>query len=177
MTKQPHYGTIAKLLHWLIVALLLVQAPLGWLMVQKALLEPGKAQNLHISFGFTILALIALRLAWRLTHPVAPEPALAPWQRRASEATHWLLYALVLAATLAGWTLASSRGWTLFYFGIVRLPLIVAETSAIGRVIGRLHVPLVLALIGVASLHVAAAFVFRDRVMHRMLPGQNAPRP
>src|ERR1019366_10798651 len=32
MTDRLQYGTTAKLFHWLIVALLLVQYPLGWLM-------------------------------------------------------------------------------------------------------------------------------------------------
>ena len=36
-----------------------------------------------------------LRFVWRLTHPVAPESSLPPWQRLSSEIVHWLLYALV----------------------------------------------------------------------------------
>jgi cytochrome b561 len=32
MAKQLHYGTTAKVFHWLIVALLSVQYPLGWFM-------------------------------------------------------------------------------------------------------------------------------------------------
>jgi cytochrome b561 len=34
--------------------------------------------TLHISLGISILILIVLRFAWRLTHPVAPESALPP---------------------------------------------------------------------------------------------------
>ncbi|MFX6226336.1 cytochrome b/b6 domain-containing protein, partial [Acinetobacter baumannii] len=62
--------------------------------------------NFHISVGITILVLTALRLFWRVTHPVAPESALPAWQRVSSEVVHWLLYALVLAATLSGWLFA-----------------------------------------------------------------------
>ena len=32
MTDRLQYGTTAKVFHWLIVALLLVQYPIGWLM-------------------------------------------------------------------------------------------------------------------------------------------------
>src|SRR5665213_4186642 len=104
MTDRLQYGSTAKLLHWLVVALLLVQYPLGWLMpdIHRGM-KPGAGMTFHISFGIVILALIALRLAWRLTHPVAPESSLPAWQRVSSEAVHWLLYALVLATTITGW--------------------------------------------------------------------------
>ena len=32
MTPRLHYGTPAKIFHWLVVALLAVQYPIGWLM-------------------------------------------------------------------------------------------------------------------------------------------------
>ena len=32
MTKQPVYGNAAKVFHWMIVVLLAVQFPIGWLM-------------------------------------------------------------------------------------------------------------------------------------------------
>src|SRR6266403_1527988 len=67
MTKRLHYGTTAKVFHWLIVALLLVQYPIGWLMpdIHRGM-RPGAAMTLHVSFGMVILVLIVLRLAWRL---------------------------------------------------------------------------------------------------------------
>ena len=71
---QLKYGTAAKLFHWAVVVLIAVQLPLGWLMPDiKRGMTPGSAMSLHISIGITILALIVLRLIWRVTHPVAPE--------------------------------------------------------------------------------------------------------
>jgi cytochrome b561 len=84
------YGTPAKILHWLVVALLAVQFPIGWFMPDVHAGPPGRAMTLHISFGLTILALILVRLVWRITHPVAPEGSLPPWQRISSEAVHRL---------------------------------------------------------------------------------------
>jgi cytochrome b561 len=88
-------------------------------------MNPGLAMTLHISIDTLILALILARLAWRLTHPVAPESSLAPRQQLSSEAVHWLLYVLVLATTLSGWLFASARGWTVAWFFIVPLPVLV----------------------------------------------------
>ena len=72
-TKRLNYGPTAKVFHWVIVALLIVQLPLGWLMpgVRRGM-APGTAMSLHISIGMTVLVLIVLRFVWRLTHPVAP---------------------------------------------------------------------------------------------------------
>ena len=64
MAKQLHYGATAKVFHWLIVALLMVQYPLGWFMpdIHRGM-KPGDAMTFHISFGITILALIVLRFS------------------------------------------------------------------------------------------------------------------
>ena len=107
MTARLQYGTTAKIFHWLVVALLLVQYPIGWLMpdIHRGM-KPGAGMTFHISFGLTILVLIVLRLAWRLTHPVAPESSLPPWQRLSSEVVHWILYVLVLTTTITGWLFA-----------------------------------------------------------------------
>jgi cytochrome b561 len=176
MTARLHYGATAKIFHWLIVALLAVQYPIGWLMpdIHRGQ-QPGAAMTLHVSFGITILVLIVLRFAWRLTHPVAPESSLPPWQRLSSEVVHWLLYALVLAATVTGWLFASFRGWSLSFFYLAPLPMLAADNAAAGKAIDGLHQAMELALIVVIGVHVAAAmahlWIYRDAVMQRMLPG------
>ena len=78
-------------------------------------------------------------MLWRLTHPVAPESNLPPWQRVSSELVHWLLYLVVLLATLSGWFAASAKGWTIYLFGAVPLPRLVEQGSALGRSIGDWH--------------------------------------
>jgi cytochrome b561 len=176
MTPHLQYGATAKVFHWLIVALLVVQYPIGWLMpdLHRGML-PGAPMTFHVSFGILILALIVLRFAWRLTHPVAPESALPPWQRLGSEAVHWLLYALVLATTATGWLFASFRGWSISFFYLVQMPMLAADNAEAGKAIDGLHQAAEWTLLAVIGLHVATAlvhlFVYRDRVMQRMLPG------
>lgn len=176
MTNRLQYGTTAKVLHWLIVALLLVQYPIGWLMPDlHRNMKPGAPMTFHISFGITILLLIVLRLVWRLTHPVAPESLLPPWQRLSSEAVHWLLYVLVLATTVTGWLFASFRGWSVSFFYLLPMPMLSVGNEAAGKVIDGLHQAAEWALLVVIGIHVAAAlahlFIYRDRIMQRMLPG------
>jgi cytochrome b561 len=174
MTDRLQYGTPAKAFHWLIVALLLVQFPIGWLMPDVHGGPPGAAMTFHVSFGILILAVIALRLLWRITHPVAPESSLPPWQRLSSEAVHWLLYVLVLATTVSGWLFASARGWSVSLFYVVPLPMLMSKSTAAVKTMDGWHQTAEWALLIVIGLHVAAAllhiFVYRDRIMQRMLP-------
>jgi cytochrome b561 len=173
---QSHYGPTAKVFHWLTAGLLAVQLPLGWLMPDiRRGMNPGAAMSLHISIGVAILLLVGLRLLWRLTHPVAPESQLPAWQRIGSELVHWLLYLAVVLTTITGWFFASARGWSITLFGLVPLPRLVAQGSALGRSLGGLHETLTWILLGLIGIHVVAALVhllvYRDRIVYRMLPG------
>ena len=176
MTDRLQYGTTAKVFHWLIVALLLVQYLIGWLMpdIHRGM-KPGDAMTFHISFGIVILLLILARLAWRLTHRVAPESSLPPWQRLSSEAVHWLLYLLVLATTVTGWLFASFRGWSVSFFYLVPLPMLTSENASAVKAIDGWHQAMEWTLLVLIGIHVAAAmahiFIYRDRIMQRMLPG------
>jgi len=175
MKEQLQYGATAKGYHWLVVGLLVPQYAIGWLMpdIHRGQ-TPGIAMMFHVSIGIVILTLIMLRLLWRLTHPVAPEPSMRPWQRLSSQALHWLLYFFVLATTVSGWFFASMRGWSIALFGMVKLPMLTEPGSTIGRSIAKLHETLEWGLLIFIGLHVLAAlvhiFVYRDRVMRRMLP-------
>jgi cytochrome b561 len=176
MTKRLQYETTAKVFHWLIVALLLVQYSIGWLMPDiHGGMKPGAAMTFHISFGIAILTLIVLRLAWRLTHPVAPESSLPPWQRLSSEAAHWLLYALVMTTTVTGWLFASFRGWSISLFYLVPLPMLASENAPAAEAFDGWHQAMEWTLLVVIGIHVAMAmahiFIYRDRIMQRMLPG------
>jgi cytochrome b561 len=176
MTARLQYGTTAKVFHWLVVALLLVQYLIGWLMpdIHRGM-KPGAAMTFHVSFGIVMLILIVLRFVWRLAYPVAPESSLPPWQRLSSEAMHWLLYALVLATTVTGWLFASFRGWSISFFYLAPMPMLASENAAAGKAFDGLHQAMEWTLLVVIGIHVAMAmvhiFIYRDRIMQRMLPG------
>lgn len=175
--ERQSYDSGAKILHWLTVALMIVQFAIGWTMPDiRRGMQPERLMNLHLSVGIVIALVILLRLAWRLVRGApAPVPGLPGWQKRGAEAVHWLLYGLLFAMVFTGWSFASQRGWTITLFGAVPVPPLFPEGSPLGHAIGELHGTLVWALLIAIGLHVAAAlahqFLFRDRVMQRMLPG------
>ncbi len=98
-----------------------------------------------------------------------------PWQRLSSEAScTGLLYVLVLATTITGWLFASFRGWSMSLFYLAPMPMLASNNAAAGKAIDGLHQAAEWALLAVIGIHVVAAlahlFVYRDRVMQRMLP-------
>jgi cytochrome b561 len=174
MTPYLQYGTTAKLFHWTIVALLVAQYLIGWLMpdIHRGM-QPGAAMTFHVSVGLVIMVLIVLRFAWRLIHPVAPESSLPAWQRATSEVVHWMLYVMVLLTTLTGWLFASFRGWSISFFYLFPFPMLSTGNQAAGKSIDGLHQAAEWTLLLLVVGHVTAAmvhlFYYRDRVMSRIL--------
>jgi cytochrome b561 len=168
------YTNFAKVLHWLIAVILVIQFTIGLIMPKvRRGMEPGLGMRVHISIGIVVLVLMSVRLLWRVAHKVPAQPSLPAWQRKASEAVHWLLYLVVFVTTFTGWFYASARGWSLTFFGLFPLPGLVAHGSPTGRALGEIHESIVWVLLALVVVHVAAAlvhaFVYRDQVMQRML--------
>jgi cytochrome b561 len=176
MIDEPHYTPAAKGFHWLTAALLVAQFLLGWIMPSIGRgMQPEALMNLHLSVGTVILAVALARLSWRLVRGAPPHDASLPvWQDKLAGVLHAVLYILLFALVVTGWSYASMRGWTVTVFGVASLPALVAQGSPTGRAIGELHSILAWILLGAVGLHVAAALAhllyWRDRVMQRMLP-------
>ncbi|MEZ5670324.1 MAG: cytochrome b [Alphaproteobacteria bacterium] len=180
------YGAVAQALHWATAALIVAMVVVGWVMEDLPLAEkmPGSwgydLYQLHKSFGFVVLALAVLRLAWRVVSPAPPVPArhgrALVW---AAHASHIALYALIFAMPLSGWLFVSADplSHTLIptrFFDLFTVPnLLDADADARDRLRG-LHGLLSNLLIAVVALHAAAALAhhvfFRDNVLIRMLP-------
>lgn len=170
------YDAVAQALHWLVAALVLAQLALG---VYAANLPVSLARlqwlSRHKSLGLAILALMLLRLGWRWLHPPPALPASMPrWERRAANATHRMLYVLLILAPLAGWLYASAAGLSVNWFGLFVVPDLVAPDRALAALFKALHLALVALLALLIALHAGAALrhavVLRDAVLQRMLP-------
>lgn len=171
------YGAVAGFLHWLVVALILVQFGLALYAETLGLgLEKLATLARHKSVGITIFGLAVLRLCWRRWSPPPPLPASMPrWEHMAARSSHILLYALLLVLPLTGWLMSSAAGFSVSWFGLFALPdLIPADPLWQGR-LESVHETLAWSLAALALLHALAAlrhhFVLRDQVLLRMLPG------
>lgn len=177
LSRNENYDHAARILHWAILALLIVQFALAWTMpdVERGT-QPVGLIAWHLSFGATILFLMLVRLGWRLSHTPPPPPKhVSRLQQVVSRANHYLLYGVLIVLPLIGWANTSSRGWPVALFGIIPLPRLLPTGSAVGLALGDIHMTMALILLGLVALHVAGALyhriVLRDQVLQRMLPG------
>ena len=178
ISTQGRYTRTAIILHWLILALLVAQYAVGWTMPHIGRDTPVTTLiSLHFSIGMLRLAVIVVRLAWRIVHgEPAPEAGVPPWQVRSARVIHGLLYLLLAVVPLLGWINASYRGMPVTFFELVQMPQLVATHAASWRWTGDIHILIAeYGILPLAGLHVAAAlyhyFIRRDRVLQRMLPG------
>src|SRR5260221_1583123 len=118
----------AKLFHWVMAALILAQIALG-LMAASWRVSPTKLELFfwHKSTGMLILALVALRLLWRLANPTPALPTgMAAWERAAARLSHRLLYALMIALPVTGRIVNSPSNVPVRVFWLIPLPPILA---------------------------------------------------
>ena len=168
------YPVVLRFMHWLIVAIVVVQFAVAWTMPEiHRGTPPTGLIDWHLSIGSTILAVMLGRLGWRLSHRVPPPPNdLASSLRGLSRITHYLLYALLIVIPLLGWANASARGWTVKLFGLIRLFPLLPTGSPIGRSLGDVHATLATAMLSVIALHVSGAlyhaFVLGDGTVRRI---------
>lgn len=176
MAQNDRYTTAAIVLHWLIAAAILAQIALGLWMIGIPKEPVGVRAgwfNLHKSTGMTLALLVLLRLIWRLTHRPPPLPMTLPgWQRRAAGASHFLLYACMLAMPLSGFFGSVASGFPIKYFGIT-VP-ITAKDPALKDFLSIVHLSTGCLFGALITLHVAAAlkhrWLDRDSVFERMWP-------
>jgi cytochrome b561 len=174
------YKRTARVLHWVTVALVAVQLPVGLYMTYRGNTlnvwdkVTGGLYNGHKVLGVTILLVVLWRLAYRLTRGApADEPTIEPWQRLASHLNHWGMYILLICAPVAGY-IGISLFPALDIFGLFSLPGVVAPDKEAAKTAFAVHKLLVVLLVLLIAVHVAAAlfhyFIRKDNVLGRMIP-------
>jgi cytochrome b561 len=172
------YGTVARAFHWVTVALVL----LAWMLphIRRTLSDLGLHGvwlPIHMWSGLLILLLLVGRLVWRFGDS-PPGPVVTPlgiWGDRAALAGHVVLYFLLLAIPATGILLQFVRGGDLPIFGVFTIASPWIENRNVARTVRSVHDILANTILIVAALHAGAAlvhhFIFRDRVLTRMLIG------
>jgi cytochrome b561 len=173
------YGTVARVLHWLLAALIVGSFCVGLYMAGLPF-SPLRLRlfNWHKWAGITILTLSALRLLWRLTHPPPPlgariVAAMPGWQLSAYRGTHLLLYLLFFVVPLLGWAYSSALGVPIVLFGVLPLPdFVPVDKEFAEQVLKPMHQASAFTLAAVVVVHVGAAlkhrFVDHDDLLRRM---------
>jgi cytochrome b561 len=181
--SSSRYGAIALSFHWITVVLVIVAWALGSF---DDVLPRGPARStglfVHISAGITILAMLVVRLAWRVGDPPPPAEStfLGVWADRAGRLAHIALYAMLIAVPVSGIMLQFARGNALPVFGLYEIASPWLADRPFARSVKEVHEVLANTLVMLAALHAGAAlfhhWVLRDRTLLRMLPWSTEPR-
>ena len=171
---ESSYGAIAKGFHWLLFLMLTFMIAAGnFLASMPKGPEKLQAAGMHKSFGLVVLALILLRLVWRLVNVTPKDPEGTPAvQNLMAHAMHWALYVLMFAQPLAGILMSQTAGYPVSFFGLFELPVLLDKDPSLAQFFrgahGTVWILLVLAVIGHAGAALYHHFVMKDDVLKRM---------
>jgi cytochrome b561 len=189
------YTKTAIVLHWLIALAIFAMFGLGWFMTDLPKEAPKQMSydlfnmgiytwqlseevsprnfyfNLHKSIGITILALVIIRILWRVTHkPPALLTSYKAWERKLSTAAHHTLYLLMFALPLSGLIMAMSGKYGVKWFGLDFIAG--SENKALRDFCEGAHEVIGIAILLVIAIHIAGALkhklVDKDTTMDRM---------
>ncbi len=181
------YGTVAITLHWIIAALIIGMLGVGLYMVRQPLFEPSTftLYQLHKSVGFVVLALVALRILWKITSITPELPTEIPlWEKLAAHLGHFSLYVLMFLMPLSGWLLVSSSplGLPSVFFNLFEIPHLpipefLGQKAQVSTFVTAVHGWAAYVLIAVILVHIGAAlkhyFLSKDKVLQRMLSSKS----
>ncbi len=170
-----HFNLTARVLHWAMALGIITMLFVGIGMVASMSLRPALV-NLHRPLGIALLLLVIVRLINRLRHrPPALPRDLPRMQVFAATASHWLLYTLMFAMPLIGWSMLSAGGYPVTLFKGFALPPIAPHDATFYTILRSAHTWLALLLFATVLAHLAAAlyhaWVRRDEVFSSMATG------
>lgn len=183
--RRTDFTAVAKILHWLMAALILGQLCLGMVMTENTFNildghQKSVAVQWHKSIGMTILVLALVRLAWRFMNMPPAFPAYIPrWERKVATITELLIYVLMIAMPLVGWMIISTLPHPSTFFGLFPIPNLpglsdLPAKKEIREVFAGAHAVLAMAIVGLMMMHIGAAlkhhFIDRDGILFRMTP-------
>ena len=170
------YSAAMRILHWLTALLIIGLFAVGLWMRSLSYYDP-LYQILpfwHKSVGFSLLALVLLRLSVRFFSSVPPAlPSHRPWERVLASLTQWLLYGLLLAMFSSGYLIATADDRPASFFGWFEIPVLFSAVANQADVAGLIHESAAWVLISLSVLHGLAAlkhhFLDKDVTLKRML--------
>ena len=190
------YTKTAKILHWLIAIAIFGMFALGWYMSE--LPKEGAKQlaydlfdwgiyswtlseeasprtfyfNLHKSIGITILALILVRIFWRLSHKApAMLASYKAWETKLASGVHRVLYVLMVALPLSGLVMAVASKYGVKWFGLEFIGGL--DNTPLREAFKETHEIIGVVILLIIIVHILGAlkhkFIDKDETLNRML--------
>jgi len=152
---QREYGSVARLFHWVTAVLVALQVGAGVAMTTEAIAALNDALFIfHKGMGCIFVPLMGLRLAWKLSHPVAALPAGAPaTQRRLATLTHNALYALLFILPVSGYVRTVGDGYPIEMLDALGVPPLVSGIPDIAHMMMVIHAAAAYLLVALIAAH------------------------
>jgi cytochrome b561 len=169
------YDAVTIVFHWLTAVLVVVLAgtAFGWKYLPREW-HFKQYESLHVSLGIALAAVLIARLLWRFFAGRRLAHHGSPVVSALSRLVHWGLYLLLAAQVGLGFALRWLQGETFSFFGLFAIPEVVTPSRALAGQVEQLHSLAAWGIVILAFGHAAAAlvhrYVFKDRVLSRMLP-------
>ncbi|WP_049723322.1 cytochrome b [Gilvimarinus polysaccharolyticus] len=173
--SQQRYGSVAIAFHWLMLVLLIGVYACVFLHEEfpRGSDIRDALKTWHFMLGLSVLALVTLRLVWRLVNvQPAITPAVPRWQHWLASAVHWLLYGFMITMPVAGWLMLSAADRPIPFWGL-ELPHLIEPDKALSKTIKEAHELAGTIFYWVIGLHALAAlvhhYIIKDNTLKRML--------
>jgi cytochrome b561 len=177
MTKAPAgYGTVARLLHWIVALLVLLQILAGIAMTSEPLTAWTTPVYLyHKGAGAVLLVLVLGRAAWRLTHRPPPFPDYMPsLEQRIAGATHVAIYLVLVTMVVSGYVHTIGGGFPIEMLDALGVPPLIPNLPRLAPAMLTVHQFAVIALVALVAVHVSAVLrhqlIEGNPVLRRMWP-------
>lgn len=130
------YGYVTIVLHWLTVALVLVQFVVGYVMATR---DDVNVFPLHQGLGASIVAVALVRVVWRVRTPLPPwADSLSSGEKRTEHWTELILLGLLFVVPATGLVLAQSGDDDLLWLHVAaHVAFFAALAVHLGVVLGR----------------------------------------
>ncbi len=172
---EKTYGTVSKMLHWLIALMVLVMLAVGVSFSYLPKNTVGFLMPIHKSSGITLLILMVLRLIWRWFNPTPRLPKhMKNWEIFTARLVHALFYVLLIVMPITGIVMTLSAGYPLPFwtFGNIQFAFIPLN-KALSHVMADWHEYLAWTIGVFFVLHTLAAlkhhFYDKDDVLRRIV--------
>ena len=166
------YGTISKIFHWLSAAVLLVQIPLGFYLVDLDFNEKRlTVESVHVLLGLSIFYLTLLRLFYKILNPTPRlSSSIFPGQKLIAKLNHIFLYISIFIITISGALKKLFNGeiLDLFFFNLET-----KDNFELAELFYNIHIIANYTLIVLISLHILAVIVhkiiFKENLIKKIL--------
>lgn len=178
MNQSHSYTATAKTLHWLMALIWIFVWIVGILAVHgRDTFNPQHGLTiLHKAVASTLLALIVIRIIWRLTHtPPALPDTMSKQMQQMAKLGHFALYVFaLLGMPITGWLLSSFADKPVLFAGLFILPPLTGPKPEYTELMREIHTYMAWFCGLVVGGHILVAlkhhFIDKDNVLMSMAP-------